>query len=112
MPPLNKPFNVSVGQIYYFTESRTAMTTLNGRMTTNRVRWFGSKATLTGVLQNAGPRSGVQYDTRSVSVATSSAAARIPSGSIRSPGTVELVTCQPGIYSGYAARSIIHGRVA
>lgn len=52
MPPLN----VLTFLLVKSTISRSlapAMTTLNGRMTTKPVRWFG-QATLTGVFQNAG----------------------------------------------------------
>jgi LPS-assembly protein len=62
-------FNVSVGQIYYFTESRTGDDNINWEKTTKRVHWYGP-AIPTGACRSLGFTRRVQYDTRLDNVAT------------------------------------------
>ncbi len=65
-------FNVSVGQIYYFTESRTGDDNIKWENDdkTGSLVWAGD--TYWRISERWGLRSGVQYDTRLDSVATSS----------------------------------------
>ena len=65
-------FNVSVGQIYYFTESRTGDDNINWEKDnqTGSLVWAGD--TYWRIADNWGLRGGVQYDTRLDSVATGS----------------------------------------
>ncbi|WP_436858339.1 LPS assembly protein LptD [Citrobacter tructae] len=65
-------FNVSVGQIYYFTESRTGDETNNWEKNdqTGSLVWAGD--TYWRISERWGLRSGIQYDTRLDNVATSS----------------------------------------
>ena len=67
-------FNVSVGQIYYFTESRTGDDDINWEKDnkTGSLVWAGD--TYWRMTDRWGLRGGVQYDTRLNNVATSSAA--------------------------------------
>ncbi|AOT45041.1 TPA: LPS assembly protein LptD [Enterobacter ludwigii] len=67
-------FNVSVGQIYYFTESRTGDDNINWEKDnkTGSLVWAGD--TYWRMTDRWGLRGGVQYDTRLNNVATSSAA--------------------------------------
>ena len=67
-------FNVSVGQIYYFTESRTGDDNINWEKDnkTGSLVWAGD--TYWRMTDRWGLRGGVQYDTRLNDVATSSAA--------------------------------------
>jgi LPS-assembly protein len=67
-------FNVSVGQIYYFTESRTGDDDINWEKDnkTGSLVWAGD--TYWRMTDRWGLRGGVQYDTRLDNVATSSAA--------------------------------------
>ena len=65
-------FNISVGQIYYFTESRTGDDDINWEKDnkTGSLVWAGD--TYWRISDRWGLRSGIQYDTRLDSVATSS----------------------------------------
>ncbi|WFW12500.1 LPS assembly protein LptD [Citrobacter freundii] len=65
-------FNVSVGQIYYFTESRTGDDNIEWENDdkTGSLVWAGD--TYWRISERWGLRSGIQYDTRLDSVATSS----------------------------------------
>ena len=65
-------FNVSVGQIYYFTESRTGDDNINWEKDnkTGSLVWAGD--TYWRIADNWGLRGGLQYDTRLESVATGS----------------------------------------
>ena len=65
-------FNVSVGQIYYFTESRTGNDTNNWEKDdqTGSLVWAGD--TYWRISERWGLRGGIQYDTRLDNVATSS----------------------------------------
>ena len=65
-------FNISVGQIYYFTESRTGDDNIQWETddTTGSLVWAGD--TYWRISDRWGLRSGIQYDTRLDSVATSS----------------------------------------
>lgn len=65
-------FNVSIGQIYYFTESRTGDDNIKWENDdkTGSLVWAGD--TYWRISERWGLRSGVQYDTRLDSVATSS----------------------------------------
>ncbi|QMI04053.1 LPS assembly protein LptD [Citrobacter sp. RHB25-C09] len=65
-------FNISVGQIYYFTESRTGDETNNWEKNdqTGSLVWAGD--TYWRISERWGLRSGIQYDTRLDNVATSS----------------------------------------
>lgn len=65
-------FNVSVGQIYYFTESRTGDDNINWEddNKTGSLVWAGD--TYWRIADNWGLRGGLQYDTRLKSVATGS----------------------------------------
>ncbi|AMY63307.1 LPS assembly protein LptD [Enterobacter asburiae] len=67
-------FNVSVGQIYYFTESRTGDDNINWEKDnkTGSLVWAGD--TYWRMTDRWGLRGGVQYDTRLDNIATSSAA--------------------------------------
>lgn len=67
-------FNVSVGQIYYFTESRTGDDNINWEKDnkTGSLVWAGD--TYWRMTDRWGLRGGVQYDTRLNNVATSSTA--------------------------------------
>jgi Organic solvent tolerance protein OstA len=67
-------FNVSVGQIYYFTESRTGddTTTWQNDNNTGSLVWAGD--TYLRLTDRWGLRGGIQYDTRLDNVATSSSA--------------------------------------
>lgn len=67
-------FNVSVGQIYYFTESRTGDDDINWEKDnkTGSLVWAGD--TYWRMTDRWGLRGGLQYDTRLDNVATSSAA--------------------------------------
>ncbi|ENA0609718.1 LPS assembly protein LptD [Enterobacter bugandensis] len=67
-------FNVSVGQIYYFTESRTGDDDINWEKDnkTGSLVWAGD--TYWRMTDRWGLRGGVQYDTRLNNVATSSSA--------------------------------------
>jgi len=67
-------FNVSVGQIYYFTESRTGDDNINWEKDkqTGSVVWAGD--TMWRISDRWGLRGGVQYDTRLDNVATGSSA--------------------------------------
>ncbi|WP_163332657.1 LPS assembly protein LptD [Enterobacter bugandensis] len=67
-------FNVSVGQIYYFTESRTGDDNINWEKDnkTGSLVWAGD--TYWRMTNRWGLRGGVQYDTRLDNIATSSAA--------------------------------------
>ena len=67
-------FNVSVGQIYYFTESRTGNDTNNWEKDdqTGSLVWAGD--TYWRISERWGLRSGIQYDTRLDNVATSNSA--------------------------------------
>ncbi|HGH4636649.1 LPS assembly protein LptD [Enterobacter bugandensis] len=67
-------FNVSVGQIYYFTESRTGDDNINWEKDnkTGSLVWAGD--TYWRMTERWGLRGGVQYDTRLDNIATSSAA--------------------------------------
>ena len=67
-------FNVSVGQIYYFTESRTGDDNINWEKDnkTGSLVWAGD--TYWRMTDRWGLRGGLQYDTRLNNVATSSAA--------------------------------------
>ncbi|HAS1785198.1 TPA: LPS assembly protein LptD [Enterobacter cloacae] len=67
-------FNVSVGQIYYFTESRTGDDDINWEKDnkTGSLVWAGD--TYWRMTDRWGLRGGVQYDTRLDNIATSSAA--------------------------------------
>lgn len=67
-------FNVSVGQIYYFTESRTGDDNINWEKNnkTGSLVWAGD--TYWRMTDRWGLRGGVQYDTRLDNIATSSAA--------------------------------------
>ncbi|MGQ4694241.1 LPS assembly protein LptD [Enterobacter asburiae] len=66
-------FNVSVGQIYYFTESRTGDDNINWEKDnkTGSLVWAGD--TYWRMTDRWGLRGGVQYDTRLDNIATSSA---------------------------------------
>ncbi len=66
-------FNVSVGQIYYFTESRTGDDNINWEKDnkTGSLVWAGD--TYWRISDRWGLRSGVQYDTRLDNIANSSA---------------------------------------
>lgn len=63
-------FNISVGQIYYFTESRTGDDNINweNNDTTGSLVWAGD--TYWRIADNWGLRGGIQYDTRLDNVAT------------------------------------------
>uniref|UniRef100_UPI000664EE4F LPS assembly protein LptD n=2 Tax=Klebsiella/Raoultella group TaxID=2890311 RepID=UPI000664EE4F len=63
-------FNISVGQIYYFTESRTGADNINweNNDTTGSLVWAGD--TYWRITDNWGLRGGIQYDTRLDNVAT------------------------------------------
>ncbi|MCF8579140.1 LPS assembly protein LptD [Enterobacter ludwigii] len=67
-------FNVSVGQIYYFTESRTGDDNINWEKDnkTGSLVWAGD--TYWRMTDRWGLRGGLQYDTRLDNIATSSAA--------------------------------------
>ncbi|MEB2407740.1 LPS assembly protein LptD [Enterobacter asburiae] len=67
-------FNVSVGQIYYFTESRTGDDNINWEKDnkTGSLVWAGD--TYWRMTDRWGLRGGVQYDTRLDNIATNSAA--------------------------------------
>lgn len=67
-------FNVSVGQIYYFTEARTGDDNINWEKDnkTGSLVWAGD--TYWRMTDRWGLRGGVQYDTRLDNIATSSAA--------------------------------------
>ncbi|MFU0892637.1 LPS assembly protein LptD, partial [Kluyvera sichuanensis] len=67
-------FNVSVGQIYYFTESRTGDDNINWEKNdkTGSLVWAGD--TYWRISDQWGLRSGVQYDTRLNNISTSSTA--------------------------------------
>jgi LPS-assembly protein len=67
-------FNVSVGQIYYFTESRTGDDDINWEKDnkTGSLVWAGD--TYWRMTDRWGLRGGLQYDTRLDNIATSSAA--------------------------------------
>ncbi|MFJ5427176.1 LPS assembly protein LptD, partial [Enterobacter sp. CER55] len=67
-------FNVSVGQIYYFTESRTGDDNINWEKDnkTGSLVWAGD--TYWRMTDRWGLRGGVQYDTRLDNIANSSAA--------------------------------------
>ncbi len=67
-------FNVSLGQIYYFTESRTGDDNINWEKDkqTGSVVWAGD--TMWRISDRWGLRGGVQYDTRLDNVATGSSA--------------------------------------
>ena len=67
-------FNVSVGQIYYFTESRTGDDNINWEKDnkTGSLVWAGD--TYWRIADNWGLRGGVQYDTRLNNIANSNAA--------------------------------------
>ncbi|WP_312584518.1 LPS assembly protein LptD, partial [Atlantibacter sp.] len=67
-------FNVSVGQIYYFTESRTGDENINWEKDkkTGSILWAGD--TYWRISDRWGLRGGVQYDTRLDNVATGSSA--------------------------------------
>lgn len=67
-------FNVSVGQIYYFTESRTGDDNINWEKDdkTGSLVWAGD--TYWRISDQWGLRSGIQYDTRLNNISTSSSA--------------------------------------
>jgi len=87
-------FNASVGQIYYFTESRTGDDNINWEKNnkTGSLVWAGD--TYWRMTDRWGLRGGLQYDTRLDNVATSNAAIEYRR---------DLPLRQPGIYPGNAA---------